>query len=283
MFQFHTPGSKAIPFTFLAYRSCTLKNKTKTKQEFIACMLPYSKPNQTWWNELKHFEVVVRKGPFWVLFPSRAADQAKDLCVFWGTHSKERRDTKDLLSSVHCLGLSSFWSFTFLWGLVLFPSLAVWAGFCLLPFQGLHFWGWNVVTPDNFSDLRSVENPHGNSLQCHAWQEDFCSSTFLLYVGKRISPGLFAETACRMWEAAGRREKLKRRCGTKGGSPPVLRLCVQTWEILSSCCCSQQVWQLPVGCWARLLAPISPSLPGMNEWTCVWPHSSTQQSKAWET
>lgn len=79
MFQFHTPGSKVLPFTFLAYGSCTLKKKNKTKQEFIACMLLYSKPNQTWWNELKHFEVVVRKGPFWVLFPGRAADEAKDL------------------------------------------------------------------------------------------------------------------------------------------------------------------------------------------------------------
>lgn len=78
MFQFHTPGSKALPFTFLDYGSCTLKKKKN--QEFIACMLLYSKPNQTWWNELKHFEVVVRKGPFWVLFPGRAADEAEDLC-----------------------------------------------------------------------------------------------------------------------------------------------------------------------------------------------------------
>lgn len=237
MFQFHTPGSKALPFTFLAYGSCTLKKKN---QEFIACMLPYSKPNQTWWNELKHFEVVVRKGPFWVLFPGRAVAEAEDLCVFWGTHSKEWQDTDDLLSSVHCLGLSSFWSFTFLWGLVLFLFLVVLAGFCLLPFQGLRIWGWNVVMPNNFGDLRSVESPHVSSLQCHARQEDFCSSAFLLHVGKRISPGLLAETACRMWGAAGRREKLKRRCETKGGSPPVLRLCVHTWEILS-CCCSQQV------------------------------------------
>lgn len=160
MFQFHTPGSKALPFTFLAYGSCTLKKKKN--QEFIACMLLYSKPNQTWWNELKHFEVVVRKGPFWVLFPGRAADEAEDLCVFWDPQQRMARH----------------WWFTFLSGTAL-----DWAAFghllfsetCAFPIPGCFsrllppalpvaaFLGLNVVMPKNFGDLRSVESPHGSS------------------------------------------------------------------------------------------------------------------------
>lgn len=100
-----------------------------------------------------------------------------------------------------------------------FPRSWLFSSFCLLPFQQLHIWGWNVVVPNDFGDLRSVESPHVlcSSVQCHTWQEDFCSSVFLLCVGKRLSPGLFAETACRMWRAAGKRENLKRRCGTRVG------------------------------------------------------------------
>lgn len=155
-------------------------------------MLLYSKPNQTWWNELKEFEAVVRKGPVWVLFPGRAADEAEDLCFL--------RDPQQRMAR--------HWLFTFLSALPWIEQLLVihfflrtcaypipggLAGFWLLPFQQLGIWGWNVVVPNYFCDLRSVECPHGSSLQCHTWQEDFCSSAFLLQVGKRISPGLFAK------------------------------------------------------------------------------------------
>lgn len=81
------------------------------------------------------------------------------------------------------------------------------------------------MVPNVFGDLRSAECPHGSSLQCHAWQEDFCSSAFLLHVGKIISPGLFAETNMRGSRKEG---ETKEEMWNKGGSPPVLHLCVHT-------------------------------------------------------
>lgn len=154
MFQFHTPGSKALPFTFLDYGSCTLKKKKKIKNSLLVC---YCIQNQTKHGEmsLNILKSLSEKVLFGFCFQAELQTRQR-ICVFWGTHSKEWRDTDDLLSSVHCLGLSSFWSFSFLWGLVLFPFLVVLAGFCLLPFQGLCIWGWNVVMPNKLSNLRAL-------------------------------------------------------------------------------------------------------------------------------
>lgn len=94
---------------------------------------------------------------------------------------------------------------------------------------------------------------------------------------KIISQAAFAETACRTRGAAGRREKLKMRCGTKG-SPLPPRSRVRTRQILS-CCRSQRVQQLPVGCWGSLLAPISPSRRRMDECAHAWPQGSPQREE----
>lgn len=63
--------------------------------------------------------------------------------------------------------------------------------------------------------------------------------------------------------AAGRREKLKRRCGTRVG----FLLCYICVFVLEKSFPAAAAAVLAA--WARLLAPISPSCPGMNEWTCM--------------
>lgn len=47
MFQLHTPGSKALPFTFKLMGAAFFL-EGGGNQEFIACVLLYSKPKQTW-------------------------------------------------------------------------------------------------------------------------------------------------------------------------------------------------------------------------------------------
>lgn len=55
--------------------------------------------------------------------------------MFSGTHSKEWRDTDDLLSSVALPWIELLLVICFSLRLVLSPFLVVLAGFCLLPFQ----------------------------------------------------------------------------------------------------------------------------------------------------
>lgn len=80
----------------------------KKRKKFKNSLLVYywtQKPKQTQGKELKHFEAVVRQGPFWVLFPGRAADKLESA---WGTRSEELWDVESLASLVCCCGSNSF-------------------------------------------------------------------------------------------------------------------------------------------------------------------------------
>lgn len=132
MFQFHTPGSKALPFTFLAYGSCTLKKK-KIKNSLLVC---YCIQNQTKHGEmsLNILKLLSEKVLFGFCFQAELQTRQR-ICVFSGTHSKEWQDTDDLLSSVALPWIELLLVICFSLRLVLSPFLVVLAGFCLLPFQ----------------------------------------------------------------------------------------------------------------------------------------------------
>lgn len=136
----------------------------------------------------------------------------------------------------HCLGLSCFWSFFFLWDLCFPHSWLFQQASASCPSSSCIF-GAECCDAKKLWWSKECGEPSWQ-FQCHTWQGDFCSSAFLLFVGEIISPGLFAETACSTRRGSRKEGETEEEMWNKGGFPAVLHLCVRTWEILSCCCSS---------------------------------------------
>lgn len=83
MFQFHTPGSKALPFTFLAYGSCTLEKKKKEKKIKNSLLVCYCIQNQTKHGEmsLNISKLLLEKVLFGFCFQAELQTRQR-ICVF---------------------------------------------------------------------------------------------------------------------------------------------------------------------------------------------------------
>lgn len=118
------------------------------------------------------------------------------------------------------------------------------------------------------------------SLQCKAWQEDFCPSAFLLHVGKKQN---LLGCVCRnslLWpveqQEGGR--SWRRDVEWRGLLYGVL---VFTLDKFFPAAVASESDSSQWAAGARLLTPISPSICWAGERASVWPWGSPQQEGAW--